>query len=55
MVYVVVERTVDVGEVVGDEIDVLEEVEDTVRDSEHPGALALSVRTTVYPLALRSM
>ena len=51
MVYVVVERTVDVRVVEGDEV---VEVEDAVADPEHPGALALSVRTTLYPLALRS-
>jgi len=59
MVYVVVERSVDVRVVVGDEVvelleDGLEEVEDTLTDPEHPGALGLSVRRRVYPLALRS-
>lgn len=60
-VYVVVVRIVDVKVVVGDEVavellgDVLEEVEDTVTDPEHPGAVVLSVRRIVYPEALRSM
>ena len=52
MVCVVVERTLDVRVVVGDEV---VEVEDTVTDPEHPGALALSVRRTVYPLSSRFM
>ena len=53
-------RAVDVRVVVDDEVvvellwEVLEEVEDTVRDREHPEALVLSVRTIVYPEALRS-
>ena len=57
----VVMRTVDVRVVVGNEVavellgDVLEEVEDTVTDPEHPGAVVLSVRRIVYPEALRSM
>ena len=43
--------------VVGDEVvvELLEDVEDTVTDSEHPEALVLSVRTIVYPVALRSI
>lgn len=54
-------RAVDVRVEVGNEAvveilgDALEEVEDTVTDPEHPDALVLSVRTIVYPVALRSM
>jgi len=53
MVYVVVLRIVDVRVVIGDEV--VELLEDTVIDPEQPEAFALSVRTTVTPLALRSM